>query len=151
MLFRSDGRVVSYASRQLKLHELNYATHDLELTAVLHALKTWRHYLIGNRCDVYTDHKSLKYIFMQKDLNLRQRRWLELIKDYDMKLHYHPGKANVVADALSGKSYVNTLVSGGLPQELVDDLKELRLEIIPRGFVAALEVQSMLLGRIREA
>ena len=78
-----DGRVVSYASRQLKPHELNYATHDLELAAVVHVLKTWRHYLIGNRCDVYTDHKSLKYIFTQKELNLRQKRWLELIKDYD--------------------------------------------------------------------
>ena len=83
-----DGRVVSYASRQLRPHELNYATHDLELAAVVHALKTWRHFLIGNRCDVYTDHKSLKYIFTQKELNLRQRRWLELIKGYDMKLQY---------------------------------------------------------------
>ena len=131
-----DGRVVSYASRQLKPHELNYATHDLELAAVVHALKTWRHYLIGNRCDVYTDHKSLKYIFTQKDLNLRQRRWLELIKDYDMKLHYHPGKANVVADALRRNSYAKTLVSTGLPKELAEDLRELRLEIVPRGFVA---------------
>ena len=114
-----DGRVVSYVSRQLKPHKLNYATHDLELAAIVHALKTWRHYLIGNHCDVYTDHKSLKYIFTQKELNLRQRRWLELIKDYDMKLHYHPGKANVVADALSRKSYANTLVSTGLPKEFV--------------------------------
>ena len=146
-----EGRVVSYASRQLKPHEQNYATHNLELAAVVHALKTWRHFIIGNHCDVYTDHKSLKYIFMQKELNLRQRRWLELIKDYDMKLHYHPGKANVVANALSWKSYVNTLVSGGLLRELVDDLKELRLEIVPRGFVAAMEVQSTLLGKIREA
>ena len=144
-------RVVSYASRQLRPHELNYATHDLELTAVVHALKTWRHFLIGNRCDVYTDHKSLKYIFTQKELNLRQRRWLELIKDYDMKLHYHPGKANVVAAALSRKSYANTLVIGGLPRELAKDLRELRLEIVPRGFVAALEIQSTLLGKIREA
>ena len=99
----------------------------------MHALKTWRHFLIGNRCDVYMDHKSLKYIFTQKELNLRQRRWLELIKDYDMKLHYHPGKANVVADALSRKSYANTLVSTGLPKELAEDLRELRLEIVPRG------------------
>ena len=76
---------------------------------------------------------------------------MELIKDYDMKLHYHPGKANVVADALSRKSYVNTLLTGGLPQELADDLKELRLEIVPIGFVAAMEVQSTLLGKIREA
>ena len=76
---------------------------------------------------------------------------MELIKDYDMKLHYHPGKANVVADALSRKSYANPLVSGGLPRELAEDLRELRLEIVPRGFVAALEVQSTLLGKIREA
>ena len=114
--------------------------HDLELAVIVHALKTWRHFLIGNRCDVYMDYKSLKYIFTQKALNLRQRRWLELIKDYDMKLHYHPRKANVIGDALSRKSYVNTLVSGGLPQELVDDRKELRLEIVPRGFVVAMEV-----------
>ena len=76
---------------------------------------------------------------------------MELIKDYDMKLHYHPGKANVMADALSHKSYVNTLIVGRLPQELANDLRELRLEIVPRGFVAALEVQSTLLGNIREA
>ena len=135
-----DGRVVSYASRQLKPHEFNYATHDLELAAIVLALKTWRHFLIGNHCDVYTDHKSLKYIFTQKELNLRQRRWLELIKDYDMKLHYHPGKANVVADALSRKTYVNTLVRGGMPKELVEDLRELCLEIVPKGLLATLEV-----------
>jgi ribonuclease HI len=94
-----------YASRQLRKHEENYPTHDLELTAVVHALKIWRHYLMGNKCDIYTDHKSLKYIFTQSELNLRQRRWLELIKDYDLSIHYHPGKANVVADALSRKHY----------------------------------------------
>ena len=104
-----------------------------------------------NRCDVYTDHKSLKYILTQKELNLRQRRWLELIKDYDMRLHYHPGKANVVADALSRKSYVNMIIIGGLPKELEDDLRELCLEIILRGYVVALEIQSTLLGKIREA
>jgi ribonuclease HI len=98
-----DGRVVAYASRQLRPHEQNYPTHDLELAAVVHALKIWRHYLIGNKCEVYTDHKSLKYIFTQPDLNLRQRRWLELVKDYNLEIHYHPGKANVVADALSRK------------------------------------------------
>ena len=120
-----EGRVVSYASCQLRPHELNYATRDLELAAVVHALKTWRHFLIGNHCEVYTDHKSLKYIFTQKELNLRQRRWLELIKDYDMKLHYYPGKANVVADALSRKSHVNTLMTGDLPRELAKNLRGL--------------------------
>ena len=89
----------------------------------------------------------MKYIFTQKELNLRQRRWLELIKDYDMKLHYHPGKANVVPDGLSRKSYANTLISMGLPKELAEDLRKLPLEIVPRGFVATMEVQSTLLGK----
>ena len=88
---------------------------------------------------------------MQKELNLRQRRWLELIKDYDMRLHYHPGKANVVVDAFSRKSYVITLTTGGLPQELADDLRDLCMEIVLRGYVAALEIQSTLAERIREA
>ena len=146
-----EGRVVSYASRQLKPHELNYATHDLELAAVVHALKTRRHFLIGNHCEVYTDHKSLKYISTQKELNLRQRRWLELIKDYDMRLHYHPRKANVVADALSRKSHVNTLLTRELPKELAEDLCELCLDMVPRGYVATLEIQSTLMDKIREA
>jgi hypothetical protein len=96
-----DDKVIADGSRQLKKHERNYPTHDLELTAVVFALKSWRHYLYGETCDIYTDHKSLKYIFTQKELNMRQRRWLELIKDYDLTIQYHPGKANVVADALS--------------------------------------------------
>ena len=104
-----DGKVVAYTSRQLKLHEKNYPTHDLELAMVVHALKIWRHYLIGNKCEIYTDHKSLKYIFTQSELNLRQRRWLELIKDYNLDLQYHSGKANVVADALSRKAQCNAL------------------------------------------
>ncbi|WVZ58136.1 hypothetical protein U9M48_008439 [Paspalum notatum var. saurae] len=98
-----EGKVTAYASRQLRKHEVNYPTHDLELAAVVYAPKIWRHYLFGNRCEIYTDHKSLKYIFTQNELNMRQRRWLELIKDYDLEIHYHPGKANVVADALSRK------------------------------------------------
>ena len=98
-----DGKVVAYASRQLKPHEQNYLTHDLELEAVVFALKIGRHYLYGEKCRIFTDHKSLKYLLTQKDLNLRQRRWLELLKDYDCIIDYHPGKANVVADALSRK------------------------------------------------
>jgi hypothetical protein len=98
-------KVVAYASCHLRPYEQNYPTHDLELAAVVHALKIWRHYLIGNKCEIYTDHKSLNYILTQSDLNLRQRRWLELIKDYNLEILYHPGKANVVADALSKKSY----------------------------------------------
>lgn len=101
-----DGKVISYASRQLKPHERNYPTHDLELAAVIFALKIWRHYLYGERCYIYTDHKSLKYLLSQKELNLRQRRWIELLKNYDCVIDYHPGRANVVADALSRKAVI---------------------------------------------
>jgi hypothetical protein len=87
-----DNRVIAYASRALRPHEQNYPTHDLELAAVVHALKMWMHYLMGTHCNIFTDHKSLKYIFTQADLNMRKRRWLELIKDYDLEVHYHPGK-----------------------------------------------------------
>jgi hypothetical protein len=96
-----DGNMVAYASRQLRKHEAHYPTHDLELADVVHVLKIWRHYLMGKRCELYMNHKSLKYIFTQSNLNLRQRRRLELIKDYDLGINYHPRKANVVADALS--------------------------------------------------
>ncbi|KAG8485758.1 hypothetical protein CXB51_019146 [Gossypium anomalum] len=99
-----EGRVVAYASRQLKPHEKNYPTHDLELAAIVFAIKIWRHYLFGEKCHVFSDHKSLKYLMTQRELNLRQRRWLELLKDYELVIDYHPGKANVVADALNRKS-----------------------------------------------
>nr|GEU82090.1 putative reverse transcriptase domain-containing protein [Tanacetum cinerariifolium] len=96
-------KVISYASRQLKIHEENYTTHDLELDAVVFALKIWRHYLYGTKCTVFTDHKSLQHILDKKELNMRQHRWLELLSDYDCEICYHPGKVNVVADALSRK------------------------------------------------
>ncbi|KAA0063403.1 reverse transcriptase [Cucumis melo var. makuwa] len=98
-----QGKVVAYASRQLKSQEQNYPTHDLELAAVVFALKIWRHYLYGEKIQIFTDHKSMEYCFTQKELNMRQRRWLKLVKDYDYEILYHPGKANVVADALSRK------------------------------------------------
>ena len=97
-------RVVAYGSHQLKNHEQNYPTHYMELAAVVFALKIWRHYLYGEQFEVYLDYKGLKYIFMQRDINMRQHRWMEFLEDYDFTLHYHPGKANVVADALNRKS-----------------------------------------------
>ncbi|KAJ9536431.1 hypothetical protein OSB04_un000389 [Centaurea solstitialis] len=101
-----NEKVIAYASRELKVHEKNYTTHDLELGAVVFALKIWRHYLYGTKCTILTDHKSLQHIFDQKMLNMRQRRWVELLSDYDCEIKYHPGKANVVTDALSRKERV---------------------------------------------
>jgi hypothetical protein len=102
-----DSRVIVYSPRQLHRHEEHYPTRDLELVAVVLALWTCRHYLLGNVVHIFIDHKSLKYIFTQADLNMHQRRWLELIKDYDLEVHYHPAKTNVVADALSRKAHCN--------------------------------------------
>ena len=99
-----SGRVVAYGSRQLKNHEQSNPTHDMELSASVFALKVWCHYLYGEQFEVFSDHKSLKYIFTQRDLNMRQRRWMEYMEDYDFTLHYHLSKENVVADALSRKS-----------------------------------------------
>ncbi|GKA64470.1 putative reverse transcriptase domain-containing protein [Tanacetum coccineum] len=96
-------KVIAYAPHQLKIHEKNYTTHDLELGVVVFFLKLWRHYLYGTKCTVFTNHKSLQHILNQKELNMRQRRWLELLSDYHCEIRYHPGKANVVADALSRK------------------------------------------------
>ena len=108
-----NGKVVAYTSHQLKNYEKNYPTHDLELAVVVFALKIWRRYLYGERCEIFTNHKSLKYFFTQKELNMRQWRWLELVKDYDCFVNYHPGKANVVDDALSRKpsSFSTTLLT----------------------------------------
>jgi ribonuclease HI len=128
-----NNRVIAYASRALRPHEQNYPTHDLELAAVIHALKIWRHHLMGTKCNIYTDHKSLKYIFTQADLNMRQRRWLELIKDYDLEVHYHPGKANVVADALSRKAHCSCLSVEALNETLCWEMRKLNLEIISQG------------------
>ena len=118
-----DDRVVAYASRQLKKHEQNYLIHDLELAVVVIALKIWRHYLYDATFKIFTNHKRLKYVFTQQDLNLRHRRWVEYMKDYNFELAYHPGKANVVADTLSRKSYMGSLLASqewGLMADMAD-------------------------------
>jgi hypothetical protein len=121
---------------------VHYLTNDLELVTVVHALKIWRRYPMGKRCELYTDHKSLKNIFMQPDLNLKQIRWLELIKDYDLGINYHLGKANVVADALSHKSHVSQLVVDSMPFELCEEFDKLNLRIIANTEVMEMEVGS---------
>jgi ribonuclease HI len=145
-----EGHVIAYASHQLLKHELKYPTHDLELAAVVHALKIWRHYIMGTKCQVYTDHKSLKYIFTQKDLNLRQRRWLKLIKDYDMEIHYHLGKANLVADALSRKEHVHAAIVAQLLDELVEDFEKLNHGIVAQTEGVTIEVEPTLEQEIRK-
>jgi ribonuclease HI len=142
-----DGKVISYASHQLRKYEENYPTHDLELAAVVHALKIWRHYLIGHRYEIYSDHKSLKYIFTENDMNLRQHRWLELIKDYDLGINYHPGKANVVADALSRRKYWNATFAKRIRPELHKEIKYLNLVIVNAATVT-MEVEPTLEAEI---
>nr|GFA91233.1 putative reverse transcriptase domain-containing protein [Tanacetum cinerariifolium] len=124
-------KVIAYASRQLKIHETNYTTHDLELGSVVFALKIWRHYLYGTKCTVFTDYKSLQHILDQKELNMRQRRWLELLSDYDCDIRYHPGKANVVADTLSPLKPENLEkedVSGMIRMDIPKERLELRAD-----------------------
>ncbi|GJT18505.1 putative reverse transcriptase domain-containing protein [Tanacetum coccineum] len=129
-------KVIAYASRQLRVHEKNYTTHNLELGAVVFALKMWRHYLYGTKCVVFTDHKSLQHIHDQKELNMRQQRWLELLSDYDCEIRYHPRKANVVADALSRKERIKPLrvralvmiISLDLPKQILSAQSEARKE-----------------------
>jgi len=146
-----EGRVVAYASRKLRKHEENYPTHELELAAVIHALKEWRHFLLGNRCEIYTDHKSLKYIFTQPELNLRQRCWLELVKDYDVGIHYHPGKANVVADALSRNPSSSNDSLQNLRPEFQQEFAKLNLVMVTGGNVSNLEIQPTLMEQIKKA
>jgi hypothetical protein len=145
-----EGKVITHASRQLRKHEKNYPTHDLELAAVVHALKIWRHYMIGNKCKIFTDHKSLKCIFTQKELNLRKRRWLELIKDYDSDIQYHPRKANVIADALSRKGQVNSISTYLMSQELCWKMEQLNLSMVNNMEATIMEVESTLKQEIHK-
>ena len=124
-------------SCQLKPLVKKYPVHDLELAAVVLALKLWRHYLFGEKYKIYTDHKSLKYIFTQKELNMRQCRWLELIKNYDLEFLYHPGKANIVANALSRKRGYGMATMLTRQNSLLDELRKLDIEVITE----AVEVQ----------
>jgi hypothetical protein len=131
-----EGRVISYSSRQLRRHEEHYPTHDIELAAVVMAFRTWHHYLLWNVVHIYTDYKSLKYIFTQSDLNMRQRRWLELIKDYELEAHYHPGMENVIADTLSHKAHCKYLPAVRLTREesstrVLPDLSLLNITLTP--------------------
>jgi hypothetical protein len=146
-----DGKVIAYLSRQFLPHELNYPTHDLELAPIVHALKIWQHYLMRNRCEIYTDHEILKYMFFRKDLNMRQLRWIELIKDYDLGIHYHPGKANVVADALSPEPCSLNAVLKKRQPTLCKEHERFGLELVSHGFLANLEVKTTLFDEIMKA
>jgi len=147
-----EGCVIAYASRQLKkTHEQNYPTHDLELAAIVFALKIWRHDLYRVRCEVFTDHQSLKYLFSQKDLNLRQTKWLEFLKDYDVHFQYHPGKANVVADVLSHGPYPALSCLLALSNDLCEEFRKLELNVItPRvkSMLCTLQAQPTLIKEI---
>ncbi|XP_013632510.1 PREDICTED: uncharacterized protein LOC106337974 [Brassica oleracea var. oleracea] len=147
-----DGRVIAYASQQLRKHDDNYSTHDLELAAVVSALRIWRSYLYGEEVEVYTDHQSLKYLFTQPDLNLRQRRWMEFVADYDIRIRCHLGKANVVADALSRRKLDAVLENE--VELLNQELKQVKLVVLegqasePLGLQAV--SQASLIQRIQE-
>jgi ribonuclease HI len=147
-----QGKVITYASRQLKDHERNYPMHDLELAAIVYALKIWRHYLLQETVEIYTDHKSLKYIFTQRELNMRQRRWLELIKDYDCHIMYHSRKANVVADALSRKSCSKVLNSITTPDHLSRRVEMIQLNAVEeQAVLATLVIHPLTADRIKLA
>ena len=141
--------MIAYASRKLKSHEQKYPTHGLEVAAVVFALKKWRHYLYGVTFEVFTDHKSLKYLFSQKELNLRQRRCVEFLEDYDCSLNYHPEKANAVADALSRKVQVASLMVRKC--HILEEVSVWNPRLKPQRVIFGnITVKSTLLERIKE-
>jgi len=148
------GKVIAYASRQLKTHEVNYPVHDLELVATVFALRIWRHYLYGSPVQIFTDHKSLRHLMTQKELNMRQRNWVELIKNYDCVIEYHPGKANVVADTLSHKNrIVETQWDDSDGREL-SELRKIRAQVKvgpEESLIAHLKIRSTLRDKVLEA
>ncbi|XP_026383992.1 uncharacterized protein LOC113279511 [Papaver somniferum] len=151
-LLMQEGKVIAPASRKLRVHEKNYPTHDLELAAIIFSLKLWRHYLYGERFEIFTDHKSLKYLFSQKDLNMRQRRWMVLINDYTFGLQYHPSKANVVVDALSRKP--RGLLSSMMVEEwkMLETVAEFDLDVNStlQAFLGILVVEPAFISRMCE-
>ena len=123
-----EKKAATYASRQLKVHERNYPTHDLKLAVIAFALKIWRHYIYGAQFRVFSDHKSLKYLFDQKEVNMRQKRWMKFLKDYDFELLYHPRKANVVADVLSRKTiHIAHIMIKEV--ELLEKFRDMKLQV----------------------
>ena len=146
-------RFVAYGSKQLKNHEQNYPTHDLELVAIVFVLKIWRHYLYGEKFEVFLDHKSLKYTFTQWDLNMRQRRWMEYLEDYDFTLHYHLGKVNVVADALSRKSRGVLASVASREWQMLETVVHFRLQYSDQaqGALGSLVATPSLLNRVIES
>jgi hypothetical protein len=153
VLMQND-KVNAYASHQFNDYKQNYPTHDLELAAVVFALKIWRHYLYGKKCKIYTDHKSLKYFVTQNELNMRQRRWLELIEDYNCEINYHSSKANEVADALSRKLSIELATLSISQPILIMKLERLKLEIVTGGLpvlLSSMVIQPELLERIKDA
>ena len=148
-----SGRVVAYGSRQLKNHEQNYPTHDMELAAIVFALQIWRHYLYGEQFEVFSDHKSLKYVFIQRDLNMRQRRWMEFLEDYDFTLHYHPDKENVAANALSRKTRGVLANIASREWQMLDTVGQFRLQYIEQaqGTLGSLMATPSLLSKVIES
>ena len=152
VLMQND-KVIAFASRKLKKHEQNYPTHDLELASVVFALRIWRHYLYGVPCRIFTDRKSFQYLFTEKELNMRQRRWIELIKDYECTIEYHSRKANVLEDALSRRpmSSLSHLRAVHLPRLIELRSLGMGLELTDSGvLLATFHVRPVLIDRIRE-